>query len=300
MYRHPGCAPLNAALRRRSIGVVFILGARVPDSSGLPQWLVSIPALRPLVDGAGLRFTAPVTFLVGENGSGKSTLLEAIAEQAGLDARGGRGAIGGGNRDLPKSPLGEAMALDYSYAGSRMRRAPRVRRHSFFFRAETSLEMNERFKQVRGYWDQDVEDRSHGEGFFDILDTMLTKPGLYLFDEPESPMSFTSCLRLLAKLGELAAAGSQIICATHSPVLAALPGAQLIELTPAGPVDTAWEELAAVTNLRAFLERPQNYLNRLLAPAPAPSAPEPQYDGAEQARAAAEIRARLARRLEDR
>ena len=135
-----------------------------------------------------------------------------------------------------------------------MRRAPRLQRHGFFFRAETTLEMNKRFKKARGYWAEDIERRSHGEGFFEILDAMLAEPGLYFFDEPESPLSFTSCLRLVAKFTELADTGSQIICATHSPVLTAVPGAQLIELTADGPVDTAWSDLGAVTHLRSFLE----------------------------------------------
>lgn len=48
-------------------------------------WPWSVPCVRQLLDD-GLRFTAPVTFLVGENGSGKSTLVEALAEGFGLDS----------------------------------------------------------------------------------------------------------------------------------------------------------------------------------------------------------------------
>ena len=35
-----------------------------------------------------LRFTRPVTFLVGENGTGKSTLIDPLAELCGLPASG--------------------------------------------------------------------------------------------------------------------------------------------------------------------------------------------------------------------
>ncbi len=60
---------------------------------------------------------------------------------------------------------------------------------------------------------------SHGEAFLTVLDTMFTQPGLYVMDEPEAALSFTSCLRLLALMGRLAETGAQVVCATHSPLL---------------------------------------------------------------------------------
>ncbi|WP_212611552.1 AAA family ATPase [Shimia haliotis] len=36
-----------------------------------------------------MRFTTPVTILIGENGAGKSTLVEAIAALSGYDEAGG-------------------------------------------------------------------------------------------------------------------------------------------------------------------------------------------------------------------
>ncbi|WP_343930570.1 AAA family ATPase [Tsukamurella strandjordii] len=244
-----------------------------------------MPALAPLMAGGELPLTAPLTFVVGENGSGKSTLVEAIAEQFGLDARGGRAAKLGGNLDTPKTPLGEALRLDLTMRGLAMRRGPRTARHGFFLRAETVLEMNERFAGKLGYWSDDVEHQSHGEGFFTIFETMLTEPGFYVFDEPESALSFHSCLRLVALLGQLRAAGSQIICATHSPILAATPGAQIVELRPSGPADSAWEDLAVVQHWRRFLNQPETYLGELVtAPeAPQPEAPRTVAPGEEEA-----------------
>ena len=43
-------------------------------------------------------------------------------------------------------------------------------------------------------------------------------------------LSFTSTLRLLATIDGAQRIGSQVICATHSPVLASLPGAEILEL----------------------------------------------------------------------
>ncbi|CAM3825189.1 AAA family ATPase [Tsukamurella ocularis] len=268
---------------------LFVERIRVGASgAGLPRWVREVPALVPLIDGAPVPLTAPVTFVVGENGSGKSTLVEAVAEQFGLDARGGRAAVLGGNLDTEKTPLGAALLLDLTHRGLAMRRGPRTSRHGFFLRAETVLEMNERYGGKRGYWD-DVDVRSHGEGFFDIFDTMLTEPGFYVFDEPESALSFHSCLRLVALLGQLRDSGSQIICATHSPILTALPGAQIVEMAPTGPTPTAWRDLDLVQHWQRFLEHPATYLDELVTDTVEPAA-EPE-------RAAPEDERELLRRL---
>ncbi|GAA1073251.1 AAA family ATPase [Tsukamurella spumae] len=243
---------------------MFVDGISVGSSgAGLPRWVRGVPALKPLIDGARLALTAPVTFLVGENGSGKSTLVEAVAEQFGLDARGGRAAVLGGNLDTEKTPLGESLRLDLTHRGLAMRRGPRTGRHGFFLRAETVLEMNERFGGRYGYW-SDVDVQSHGEGFFTIFDTMLTEPGFYVFDEPESALSFHSCLRLVALFEQLRDSGSQILCATHSPILTALPGAQIVEMTPTGPIPTSWRDLELVRHWQRFLDHPETYLDELV------------------------------------
>jgi predicted ATPase len=64
------------------------------------QWPFTIPCVAAIARD-GLELRRPVTFLVGENGSGKSTLVEAIAEAAGLDARGGRAGRKYGNQRRP-------------------------------------------------------------------------------------------------------------------------------------------------------------------------------------------------------
>lgn len=77
-------------------------------------------------------------------------------------------------------------------------------------------------------------------------------------------MSFSSCLRLVAILHELAEAGSQIICATHSPVLAATPGAEIIEVGAHGLRRTSWDELELVDHWRRYLSNPHAYLRHLI------------------------------------
>lgn len=85
-----------------------------------------------------------------------------------------------------------------------------------------------------------------------------------MLDEPESALSFHGCLTLLAVLKDLIRAGnSQVLLSTHSPVLAALPGAQILEVGLWGLRPRAWEDLDMVTNMRSFLDTPDRYLRHL-------------------------------------
>lgn len=50
--------------------------------------------------------------------------------------------------------------------------------------------------------------------------------------------------------------GTQVICATHSPVLASLPGATILELGGWGIRETSWEDLDLVYHHRLYLQSP--------------------------------------------
>ncbi len=117
---------------------------------------------------------------------------------------------------------------------------------------------------VEGYGERSAAELSHGESFLQVLAGRFTEPGLYLLDEPEAPFSFRSCLALIASLADLALSGSQIICATHSPMLTALPGAKILELSDEGIVSRGWEQLELTANWRHFLKTPDTYLRHLL------------------------------------
>lgn len=225
-------------------------------------WPFDVPAVAQVVRD-GLVFSAPVTFLVGENGSGKSTLVEALAESFGLDARGGRAGRKYGN-DRPVDVLGRCLQPELSAAGARMHAGGRQRRRGYFLRAETAFGLHEAVTGLPGYWAQDVTAMSHGEGFLTVLDKMFDGPGLYLLDEPEAALSFAACLRLVALFDRLVRQGGQVVCATHSPLLTALPGAQILELGGHGIREAAWRELELVDHWRRYLDSPDAYLRHLL------------------------------------
>ena len=112
--------------------------------------------------------------------------------------------------------------------------------------------------------DGDLHEMSHGESFLALLDRKIDSPGFFCLDEPEAALSFQSTLRYLGRLHELAKAGAQIVCATHSPVLASLPGARVLEFGEWGIREAAWEELELVAHWRNYLQAPGRYLRHLL------------------------------------
>ncbi len=162
------------------------------------------------------------------------------------------------------TPLGGVLRLETTAAGSRMLGGPRLKKKGFFLRAETAFAMTERLGGVPGYWDEDTSAMSHGEGFLVVFDAMMNASGFYVMDEPESALSFTACLRLVALMHRLGESGAQVVCATHSPILAATPGADIVELGQHGMRRTSWDKLELVEHWRRYLQRPEVYLRHLL------------------------------------
>jgi len=227
---------------------------RVPEALAPPdEWPFTVPAVAALV-GDGLRFDTPVTFLVGENGSGKSTVVEALAEKWNLDVRGGHGGFRYSSA-LEKSRLGDAMMVERGTEGARMTGA---RAKGFFLRAESALEVFDRLD-----YGPDYTEASHGESFLAAFRTFTAERGLYVLDEPEAALSFTACLSLVATLRDVADSGSQVVCATHSPILTSMPGASILEFGDHGVRPAAWADLELVQHWKRFLEGPERYFRYL-------------------------------------
>ena len=222
----------------------------------------TLPAVRDLEK---LRFEKPVTFLVGENGSGKSTILEAIAIRAGFNAEGGSRNFNFSTWNS-HSELSDYIALERGF--DRMR-------DGYFLRAESFYNVATQIKVLdveplggppvaSWYGNRGLHEQSHGESFFALFQNRFHGHGLYFMDEPEAALSFRSCLALMALLDEMRAEGSQVIVATHSPLLVALPGAALLELGEWGIRPAAYDDLDVVRSWRAFLDGPEAYLRHLL------------------------------------
>lgn len=235
--------------------------AAVDDST----WPANLPAVAQLLE-EGLDLPPGVTFLVGENGSGKSTLVEAVAGAYGLNVEGGTRQSRHQTR-ASESSLSEWLQLERGAGASR---------DGFFLRAEsmhshyTYLEdvaaaardagLPHRAGRAPAY-----HEMSHGESFLAVIAANLTNPGLYCLDEPEAALSFTSVLALVGRLAELTLEGAQVLCATHSPVLCALPEALILEVGDWGLRETTWDDLQLVEHHRQFLRAPERYLRHVMA-----------------------------------
>jgi predicted ATPase len=219
------------------------------------RWPATLPGVRRLLDdGVDL---GGLTILVGENGTGKSTIVEGVAIAFGLSPEGG--STGARHSTRPsESPLGEFLQLTRGAGASRW---------GYFLRAET---MHGLFSYLEanpgGSYEPVFHELSHGESFLAMLATdRFSGGGFFVLDEPEAGLSFESLLVLAGLLAELAAdPRSQVLLATHSPVLAAIPGAALLQLDEHGLAPTAWDDLAVVDHYRRFLAAPMQYLRHVL------------------------------------
>jgi predicted ATPase len=221
---------------------------RVPDRAAYPFCL---PFLR---DGFELDFELPITIIVGENGAGKSTLLEGIAVLAGYDEAGG----GKGYRPVDHSGAIEVAGGTLSKA-LRASWLPKVT-NGWFFRAESFFSVARYLDQAAmgaGAMPPDFLSHSHGEGFLRFFAERCSRQGIFIFDEPESALSparqieFLKLLRLMEQSGI-----SQVIMATHSPMLMAYPNAKLLHLSKSGLEPVVFENTGHYRLMREFFADP--------------------------------------------
>lgn len=270
-----------------SAASVHVSELRLRTPAGATNFPFSVPAIRTLTT---LPLDASVTYFVGENGSGKSTLLEAIAIAAHLPT------VGSAQPDHDKTldsqrELARALTLSW-----------RKRTHrGFFLRAEDFfgfskalaeqradllkrlVELDEEYRERSSYarglaqgpvrtslaqmearYGIDLDANSHGESFLRLFRSRFVPDGLYLLDEPEAALSPRSQLALLAMIGDMVASGSQLIVATHSPLLLAYPNARIFSFDKTPIVEESYETLEHVQLTREFLQEPRRYLRHLL------------------------------------
>ncbi|WP_231686430.1 AAA family ATPase [Corynebacterium deserti] len=198
-------------------------------------------------------FTHPVTIITGENGVGKSTILEAIAVNAGFDVNGGAYVDPQDSvESLLENPLEDSLRGAVS-----IRRGP-LPMYGYFLRAETHFNVaTDVWTQPSGWINH--HQMSHGESVMHTIQDVFTDQGLYLLDEPEAGLSFIRQMAILAELYTLGREGSQIIMVTHSPILLAIPGADIWEFTDEGEFRRGLdvEETTAFRALRDFLDDPE-------------------------------------------
>lgn len=232
-----------------------------------------------------LEFTRPVTFLTGDNGCGKTTLIELLADMTHAVR------IDGSAGPDEKRRLIQSAAPNF-----RVEMAHRPS-HCFYFHAEGFIRYtdgvyamrtearaalddiyeNQRYgsayarqlasqpyagalAQMQSMYEHDITARSHGEGFLDFFGGRIHPNGLYLLDEPEAALSFFNQYVLLNMIRDAAAQNCQFVISTHSPVLTALPDAEILQIEDGAISSIAYDSLPGVVFLRDFLAAPQRYL----------------------------------------
>jgi predicted ATPase len=213
----------------------------------------TVPVVRSL---DRLAFERRLTFFVGENGSGKSTLLEAIALAAGFGAEGGSRNFTAATTASTGAvhPLADALRLSWTRKLTR----------GFFLRAESLFNVATRVDEldVSQFYGGSLHERSHGEAFLALIRNRFGPGGLYLLDEPEAALSAQRQLTLLALFHQLLRddPDTQLVVATHSPILLGYPDAAIVSFDGEQIAPIAWED----TVTRSFLADRQFWLDRLL------------------------------------
>jgi predicted ATPase len=242
--------------------VPFLTGASLLRER-VDDW-ESYPFNLPILHALPLKITAPMCIFVGENGTGKSTLLQALAELSGLPALGGGKAQLSHEEDEPDG-LYNAMRPQF-------RKRPKA---SWYARGDRLQHFIHTLKEQGGHHaygrdadaifaDRDLETLSHGEALLATLNNRA-RAGLLFLDEPEAALSPSRQLSLCALLAtSLAEGATQVIMATHSPLLMSFPGAQLLSFDETGIHETTLEQTSHYQVMRGVLECPERYWRHLI------------------------------------
>lgn len=232
------------------IETIGIDRSRISDPD---HYAFQLPALK---DWRRMELHPQVTFFVGENGSGKSTLLEAIAIANGLNPEGGSRNLNFETR-ASHSMLHEALV---------MRRFHALIPDAWFLRAESLYNVATEIDNVgagANYGERSLHEQSHGESFLSIIENRFSG-GLYLMDEPEAALSPQRQLSFLTILDQLVQKDSQLVIATHSPILLGYPNAWIYEFSENGLHKVAYRETSHYRITKQFLDAPERMLKHLL------------------------------------
>ena len=196
--------------------------------------------------------------IVGYTNAGKSTLLEAGAVACGFNPEGGSRNFSFSTRET-HSELGAALTVVRSA----------YPKDGFFLRAESFYNAASYLdaigdERISSSYGGSLHEKSHGESFLALVQNRFRGHGLYLLDEPEAALSPMRLLTLMGEIDRLLETGSQFIISTHSPILMAFPGAEVLEITRAGISAVPYRETEHFEVTRRFLESPERMLRVLL------------------------------------
>lgn len=200
---------------------------KVDESSYLRE-IETLKTLKEIV------FNNSITIFTGENGSGKSTMLEAIAISYGFNPEGGTKNYSFSTYDS-HSPLHKAIVVS-----------------------------KEEEYSNNTYSSKKYHKKSHGESFISLFQDQFKENSVYLLDEPEAALSPQTQLALLVEICECAKKGAQFIIVTHSPILLAIPGAEIIRFDNGEMKNCEYEDTESYKVIEMFINNRNQILKKLL------------------------------------
>ena len=241
----------------------FITEVRVKSPLPEGSYLKKLPVVR-FLERQPLEFKKRVSIFAGENGSGKSTLLEGIAAAFGFNPEGGSLNYSFETRATHSELYGHLLL-------SKLLRP----RDGFFLRAESFYNAASYLESLDeipcgappvlgAYGGVSLHKMSHGESFLRLVQKRFSGNGLYILDEPEAALSPMNTLTLICEIKRLADEGSQFIIATHSPMLMALPDAELFYISGGDIKSISYKDTLHWQITAEFIGNPERTLSRLL------------------------------------
>ena len=233
----------------------------------------------------GIEIDKGITFLVGDNGTGKSTILETLSYHMNLPVIDG---FKRSKRDyVAAKELQSYLDIEWNIHTEK----------GFFFRAEDfshfvdSVERNNNsmgyltsmkgeipdhiiaqmqesnntaLREMRKQYGQDMLAFSHGEAYMKIMQDRINSKGVFLLDEPEAALSPSKQLAMIHFILEHQKKYmSQFIIATHSPMLMAIPGARIYQITDDDMEQVDLKETEHYYLTKGFLDNPDAFLRHL-------------------------------------
>lgn len=228
-----------------------------------------------------ITFNRPITILIGDNGCGKSTLLQLIQNKLDLFQVGEsfktKKNVVKANVDYHLSkPKGYYFSSEdfttyikeiekekaYSYAQIEQVEEEYKSRSNYAKNLAQSTH-RKTIHELEALHDRNLQASSHGEAYLSFFKSRIRPNQLLLIDEPETPLSFENQLALLVILKNAIEENTQLIIASHSPVIMAYPGAQILQFNEESLEEVTYEDIEQVQNLKHFLHQPSAYFRHL-------------------------------------